>query len=376
MNDIRYVNSDMEEICFTESPFYMLRDTDLFNYDWDYVTTGYDYPKIVKFTQKMKQRKLTIYVTGKTEAEYLENLETLLAIVDHDLYYKVKGRLYVGDYYLEGYFIKSEKTDKYLTSTRSGVTLTYLVEDAMWRTDSINELSSSDVPNISGRFLNDRDVAEGEVIRFNVRGFNYIKFTYCNNKIGGGELNLVKDGQVIRTITISNTIVNMYSRGAITSLDGADYIEYTARDVNFQTAFELLTFMPDYTLGYDYSYDYEYDLEIDVKTIIVPNQSYGTSDWNLSIEGPANNIRLYINDMVIGFNVDVYSGETLMINSTDKTAYIYNTTSGNFTNVFNDRLKSEDVFGQIDSGDLVVSWKGFKRGTLNIAKNRSEPKWT
>lgn len=363
--DIKYVNSSGTIICFTEAPFYMLRDTDLFDYAWDFITTGYNYPRVVTFNKLMKEKKITVYVTGKTESDYYANLEYLTNIIDHDVTYKIKGKLYVGDYYVEGYFIKSEKTDKYLTSTRSGITLTFLIEDFTWRTDYTVELTPQLISNIAERYI---IVSDSGYI--DVREYNYIRFTetdYLVRMLG------YKNGELVRTLMLyESDIEETGTEGYVEDISDLDSIRFT--NTNWITA-SLITVLPDFTSD-NYEYDYEYDLKSDVKSITITNSdTYAESNWRLTIQGEANDIKMYINDVVISLNLTLRSVEQLIIDSKNKTAIVYNSVTGDSTNVFNLRDKNYNLFELVDEGDLVISWRGFKYASFTTYKDRSEPIW-
>lgn len=137
----------------------------------------------------------------------------------------------------------------------------------------------------------------------------------------------------------------------------------------------------DYEDYYDY-YPYDY-LPSAYANYEVNNTNYIGSRYIAYIYGPTNGPVIDIIDsknaspVHIGFsNVEVPSNATLVVNSIDKTAYIYNP-DDSMTNVFGDR--DSDYAGQlwnrILGGKITITTSGGFYFRIDLVEERSEPKW-
>ena len=119
--------------------------------------------------------------------------------------------------------------------------------------------------------------------------------------------------------------------------------------------------------------DFEYDFMYDYSAT-----SYGTASWitdapfdsdfRMEIYGQVVNPRVVINGYPYIVYATVGEGETLVIDSKEKTVMCGN------RNLFDNRNKVQSVFQKIPSGALSLSWGNFAF-KLTLYEERSEPKW-
>lgn len=130
-----YENSNGRKIDLNKPPFLGGKDNNLFSYKWDFITQGQSVQKIVKFEKAMVEKKFQILVSGLTEREYLGNLELLLQLIDVDINNLKMGKLWIDDYYLEGYIYASDKPKQYLNTSKTLIELTIICEKGNWQSE-------------------------------------------------------------------------------------------------------------------------------------------------------------------------------------------------------------------------------------------------
>lgn len=373
MKEIYYVNSEGTKISFSEYPFFMLRDTNLFDYEWDYTTTGYNYPRVVGYNRNMKSMEINLYVQGRTEEEYLDNLEYLLSVIDSDVFDSLTGTLFVGEYYIHGNFIKSSKTNNYLKSTRSCVTLTFLTEDSTWRTYDEQSISVKDIPYSSSREQTIISTVSKSP-RTITKDFDLLRITALT--AGYAVVNLYdSNDELVDTIGVTPSMVSVTDPYNV-DVENIQYVTFsTPIPIKNYVSFILANNVTS-SQNTDYMYDYTYDLVSSTNIVELENSgSYGNGNWQLTVRGPATNPCIYIGNNIIKVFVTLTDYEELVIDSKEKTIEKVNINNQISENVFDLRTRENDVFELLDSGDVDVSWTGFKYCTIILFKDRSEPKW-
>lgn len=131
--------------------------------------------------------------------------------------------------------------------------------------------------------------------------------------------------------------------------------------------------LPD--TGYlDYPFDYEYDFTPNRVTYLrADNPGAGDADFTLTIEGAVSNPYILMDGVRIGAYSTLGDGETLVINSKNKTVIKY--TANGEINQFDQRFKSSSIFGKISPGSHQITWSGNFSFSLTIHEERSEPLW-
>lgn len=127
--------------------------------------------------------------------------------------------------------------------------------------------------------------------------------------------------------------------------------------------------------GLDYPHDFLIDYGPSTRRwVTTENTGAFNSDFRLEIEGLVENPRITINDHDYSVDGMVYHGETLIIDSINKTVLVYDAVGG-VRNYFNNRNRDSYIFQPIPSGNLTIRWSNDFDFTLYLMEERSEPKW-
>lgn len=132
-----YENSNGRKIDLNKPPFLGVLSNNLFEFEWDYVTQGQAVQKIVKFEKYMKQKTFQVLLSGLDDHDYLGNLELFLQLTDVDINNLQMGKLWVDDYYLEGYIFASSKPKRYLNTTKTLIECSLICENGNWQSEEI-----------------------------------------------------------------------------------------------------------------------------------------------------------------------------------------------------------------------------------------------
>ena len=139
--EIYYQNSIGEKVYFDRSPYYLLEETTLFDYEWQYETKRNNSVKNVKKTTSTPV--LNILVKGKTKAECEKNATRLYEILDYDCVMGEPGKLYCGRYFLQCYFHKSEKAEEH--SAAKQLTFTLVTDLVNWVKETVTRYRNRQV---------------------------------------------------------------------------------------------------------------------------------------------------------------------------------------------------------------------------------------
>lgn len=132
-----YENSNGRKIDLNKPPFLGVLCNNLFEFEWDYVTQGQSVQKIVKFEKYMKEKKFQVLLSGLDNHDYLGNLELFLQLTDVDINNLQQGKLWVDDYYLEGYIFASAKPKRYLNTTKTLIECSLICEKGNWQSEEL-----------------------------------------------------------------------------------------------------------------------------------------------------------------------------------------------------------------------------------------------
>lgn len=127
--------------------------------------------------------------------------------------------------------------------------------------------------------------------------------------------------------------------------------------------------------GFDYPFDYSYDYALSMNGRKIVCDSVGSSAFRLLIYGEATNPAVVINGHTYTVNGTIAKGETLLIDSLNKTI-ILTTASGKKINWFDKRGREEYIFEPLPAGQSTITWTGEFGFDLTVVAKRSEPKWT
>lgn len=132
-----YENSNGRKIDLNKPPFLGVKSNNLFEFKWDYVTQGQAVQRIVKFEKYMKEKKFQVLLSGLDDHDYLGNLELFLQLTDVDINNLKMGKLWVDDYYLEGYIFASSKPKRYLNTTKTLIECSLICEKGNWQSEEL-----------------------------------------------------------------------------------------------------------------------------------------------------------------------------------------------------------------------------------------------
>lgn len=130
-----YENSNGRKIDLNKPPFLGVKSNNLFEFKWDYVTQGQAVQKIVKFEKYMKEKKFQVLLSGLDNHDYLSNLELFLQLTDVDINNLQMGKLWIDDYYLEGYIFASSKLKQYLDTNKTLIECSLICEKGNWQSE-------------------------------------------------------------------------------------------------------------------------------------------------------------------------------------------------------------------------------------------------
>jgi hypothetical protein len=102
---------------------------ELRDYTWAHETIN---NRISRFYRKTTNRKIPLYVVGKTNAQAAEAMNRLFEITEADIAENIPGSVFVGDYYTRGFVTTSKKT-RYLDNRKiCKIDLTLTSDDPNW----------------------------------------------------------------------------------------------------------------------------------------------------------------------------------------------------------------------------------------------------
>lgn len=127
--------------------------------------------------------------------------------------------------------------------------------------------------------------------------------------------------------------------------------------------------------GSDNPYDYPYDYALTLNGRKIVCDSIGSSAFKLKIYGEATKPSISIGGHTYAINGTIGNGETLLIDSLNKTITL-TTATGNKVNWYDKRGRESYIFEPIPAGQNIVTWTGTFGFDLTVIEKRSEPKWT
>lgn len=127
--------------------------------------------------------------------------------------------------------------------------------------------------------------------------------------------------------------------------------------------------------GFDFPFDYDYDYSVSTTSRQVVCDTIKPSKFKLRIYGEVTDPAVMINDHAYKVNGRVKAGETLLIDSLNKTITL-TTATGSKVNWFANRDRHDYIFEPIPPGVNNVIYNGSFKFDLIVIEERSEPRWT
>jgi len=132
---IKYVNSRNEVLDLAGDRYKMLRDSTLFDYDWEYDTMNEYNPVVCSFNRSMAQKNITVDISAKSQKEYMAACNRFLEVTEKDIYSLTQGKLVVGQFYLPCYILSKKMASWHPAANRIRNTYTILSEKGRWMKD-------------------------------------------------------------------------------------------------------------------------------------------------------------------------------------------------------------------------------------------------
>ena len=126
-----------------------LNYNDLRDYSWSYDTIN---SRISRFYRPVKNRKIPLVVKCNSDEEAIAVKNRLHELAEADIEARIPGKIFVGDYYTNGYVTASAKTDYLINKRLCNITLTLTSDDPAWYREQTYAFTSDsgDVTSIGG----------------------------------------------------------------------------------------------------------------------------------------------------------------------------------------------------------------------------------
>lgn len=111
-----------------------LNYNDLRDYSWSYDTIN---NRISRFYMGTKSRKLPLVVKCDSDEEAIEVKNRLHELAEADIEAKIPGKIFVGDYYTNGYITASTKSNYLITKRLCYIELTLTSDDPAWYRETV-----------------------------------------------------------------------------------------------------------------------------------------------------------------------------------------------------------------------------------------------
>jgi hypothetical protein len=179
LEKLKYVNNQGEVFKFGVAGVYA-NENDLRDFGWSYDS---DNNKIGGFTKSVTTKSLSVIICAETKQKCRQIKKQMYEVFEKDVLAESPGKLYIGDYYLPCYIVKSVKSD-YLNSYRMSVNLTIVTEADTWFKDLTIALRPGEqAEDLSGRGYNygyeyDYSSSSGNSYQANQEGFCSCDFIF------------------------------------------------------------------------------------------------------------------------------------------------------------------------------------------------------
>ena len=130
LDKMKYVNSKGQTILFGQAPYY-IKYNEIRKYSWSYETYQ-SYNRIARFNRGLSERQLPVVIIAGDAADCTAAKNHLHDVIDYDVQKKQKGKLYIGDYYLNGYFFSSEPSAFLESGLKANINLSFVAEKSVW----------------------------------------------------------------------------------------------------------------------------------------------------------------------------------------------------------------------------------------------------
>lgn len=130
LDKMKYVNSRGQVIEFGKAPYY-IKYNDIRKYKWDY-DQYQSYSRISRFYRGLSERQLPVVIVAGSVSACTAAKNRLHEVIDYDVQKKTKGKLYIGDYYISGYFFSAEQSSFLESGCKANIALNFVAEKSVW----------------------------------------------------------------------------------------------------------------------------------------------------------------------------------------------------------------------------------------------------
>lgn len=149
--EIYYVTNEGNKVYLDREPYYMLDSSNVVNYEWEYQTNSTK-AKISGFTRYLKIKDVDIAIVSTSKEGHKADINNIVGKFENDIVTTSPGKLYMGDYYLSCYFVKSKKQSRYENVKKAIVNFSIIVEEDMWIKEEMFKFRYKEQPvDTSGR---------------------------------------------------------------------------------------------------------------------------------------------------------------------------------------------------------------------------------
>lgn len=260
---MKYINSKGDVINFGMSPYY-INENEIRNFEWSYTTYGY---KIKSFNRGIATKKLPIFVYDTENAA--TSMNHLNDVFDFDVQQGVRGKLYIGDYYLLCNFIASEKSDYTQTDGHLKNDYTVVTDEHMWVSEKTTSFRPGTTPpdtnSVSGTLLNILDAINSTMFLTSWTKNLLTAMTLANLRTANTSGTWTDTNSTVSTYVVSGiTVTVTHSSGNVLSINAngtASSLVYfrTAKSVSFPIGDYTISGCPSGGTASTYSYFVEKD---------------------------------------------------------------------------------------------------------------------
>lgn len=123
-DQMKFVNHIGEVIEFGKDCI-LINENDFRNYQWEYETQN---ERIKSFNKKITQKTLPIIVLGK---ESKKAADKLFEVIEKDVIENKPGKMYIGNYYISGFFYGKNNSD-YTQKNTIIISLKFITTESVW----------------------------------------------------------------------------------------------------------------------------------------------------------------------------------------------------------------------------------------------------
>ena len=106
-----------------------LNYSNLRDYSWSYDTMN---NRISRFYMRVRNRKIPLTVKCSSDEEAIAVLNRLHELAEADIWARIPGKVFVGDYYTTGYITASTKSNYLISKQMCNIELTLTSDDPAW----------------------------------------------------------------------------------------------------------------------------------------------------------------------------------------------------------------------------------------------------